>query len=96
MDDSFTKRLRSAAAAGWWTVVVGAICLTASWLIWLALLHTRPAWLLTLWGGGELTWPQVQTLMLWFFGAFKLILFVAVLLAIWLTLWARALKRSGA
>ena len=96
MNDSLSQRVRAAAVAAWWTILIGALWMTGAWLAYLAILSARPGWVLTLWGGGELTWPKVQTLMLWFFATFKLILFVAVLLAIWLTLWARALKRSNA
>jgi len=95
MDNSFTKRVCCAAAAGWWTVLVGAIWLTASWLIWLCILHIRPAWLLTLWGGGELGlgWEQVQSITLTFMAVAKLILMTVLLVTLWLTLWSRRLKR---
>ena len=93
MDDSFTKRVGSAAAAGWWTVVVWAIWLTAAWLVWLWVLHARPGWVLTLWGGGDLGWSRVQSITLTFMAVAKLILMAAVLAALWLTLWARRLKR---
>jgi len=93
MNDSLGQRVRAAAAAGWWTVLIAVAWLTASWLAWMAILHSRPKWILTLWGGGDLGWPAVQNLTLWFFGVFKLILFVMLLATIWLTLWSRRLRR---
>ena len=94
MNDTFATRLRAAAAAGWWTVLIGAIWMTLGWLWMLLLFAIKPDWLLTLWGGGELTWSTMHTLALWFFGGFKLILTVALLLVIWLTIWSRRLKRA--
>ena len=93
--ESLAKRVRAAAVAGWWTVIIMAVIMAAQWLVVLAFLQHRPAWLLSLWGGGELDWPGVHVIMLYFFGAFKLILFAAVIIVIWLTLWARRLKKAG-
>ena len=95
MDDSLAKRVGSAAAAGWWTILIAAIWLTASWLLWLWLLHAQPGWVLTLWGGGELGlgWQQVQGITLTFMAVAKLILMTVLLVTLWLTLWARRLKR---
>ena len=94
MNDSFVQRVRAAAAAAWWTLLIGGLWLTVGWLIWLPMVHARPGWVLTLWGGGELDWPLVHRVILWFFGAFKAILFVWLLLTVWLTLWARRLKQA--
>ena len=70
--------------------------MTIAWLVCLAYLSARPQWLITLWGGG-ITWEEVHSVMIMFFGVFKLILFVGVLGTIWVTIWARKLKRlSGA
>ena len=95
MNDSLAQRVRAAAVAGWWTILIAVIWLTAAWLAFLAILAARPDWLLVLWGGGKLTWPTVQNITLWFFGAFKLVIFAGVLLTIWLTLWSGRLKRAG-
>lgn len=94
MDESLSKRVGAAAAAGWWTILIGAIWLTVAWVIWLVILGTRPAWLLTLWGGGRLTWATVQTITLAVMGAMKGLLLAGLLVVIWLTLWARSLRRQ--
>jgi len=95
MDDPFYKRVRALAVSGWWTALIAAIWVTAAWFIWLGLLKAQPAWLLRLWGGGDLTWADVRTLTLWFFGAMKLLLWLWLTGAICLTIWARRLKRMA-
>lgn len=95
MNDSLAKHVRAAAVAGWWTILIAAVWLTLAWVLWLIILATKPDWLLTLWGGGEhLTWATVQTMVLWFFGAFKCVMFVGLWLTIWLSFWSRGLKRA--
>ncbi len=89
------RKVRAAAVAGWWTVLIAAVVMTVQWFVCLAYLYYKPAWLLSLWGGGELDWPTVHTIVLYFFVVFKLMLFAAVVAALWLTLWARRLKRAG-
>jgi hypothetical protein len=50
MNDPFEKTVRAAAVAGWWVVLIAVGFLTFLWLIYLAVMSTHPAWLLTLWG----------------------------------------------
>jgi hypothetical protein len=50
MNDSFEKKLRAAAVAGWWVLLIAYALLTVSWLVYRVLLSARPAWLLTMWG----------------------------------------------
>ena len=94
MEDDLARRARAAAAAGWWTVLILAAYVTVGWGLWLAILQGRPGWLLTLWGGGALTWAEVQKIVLWFFAVIKLLLLAAIMLLIWLTLWVRRLQRA--
>ncbi len=94
MNDEFAKRVRSAAIAGWWTLLAAAIWMTAGWLAYLVILNTQPQWMLTLWGGGQLTWSKVQEIGFVMFALFKVILFVALLIVIWLSIWQCKLKRS--
>ena len=53
----------------------------------------RPGWLLTMWGQGDVSWAFVQTVSLWFMGVFKLFMWFLFLVALWLTLWARQLRK---
>ena len=95
MNGNLAKSVGAAARAAWGTVVLGAAWLTVGYVVWLVILDARPAWVLALWGGGDLAWSTVQEMSLWFTGAFKAVLFVVVLAAVWLSLWARGLKRAA-
>jgi uncharacterized membrane protein (GlpM family) len=95
MDGQSTTRLRAAVAAAWWTILIFVIYLTVAWFGLLWAFCARPDWLLRLWGGPPLMWEQMQTISLWLFGVMKLILYVAVLITLWLTLYARRLGRQG-
>ena len=94
MSEDLSKRVRDAAVAGWWTVLIGGIWLTLNWLFLLVILSNEPEWILWLWGKADMAWADVHTIVFWFFGVFKLILFVCVLLSLWLTLWSRRLRRA--
>jgi len=95
MNGEFEKRLRAAVRAGWCTIIFGVVMMTVSWLAYLCILHARPEWLRSMWGGEPLTWDGIQTICLWFFGIFKLILWTAMLGVLFLTLWARNLKKAA-
>jgi hypothetical protein len=92
MNDSFEKKLRAAAVAAWWVVLIGYAPLTLSWGVYLALVSVRPAWMRAMWGP-DVTWDFMQTVSLWFLGIFKLFLWFLFLVALWLTLWTRQLRR---
>jgi hypothetical protein len=91
MNDPFEKKVRAAAVAAWWVVLIGYVLLTVVWLVYLAIVTTRPAWLLAMWGK-DVNWDFMQTVSLWFIGVFKLFLWFLFLVALWLTLWARQLR----
>jgi hypothetical protein len=93
MNDSLDKKVRAAGIAAWWVVLIGYALLTVTWVVYRTLVTTRPPWLVSLWG--DVTWEFIQTVSLWFLGAFKFILWILALLALWLTLWARQLRKSG-
>lgn len=88
MNAELREIICSAAVAGWWTVLIGAGWLTISWLIWGVILRTKPGWLQRLWGV-DMDWKEIQSIMITFMAVAKLILFVALLITIWLSLWAR-------
>ena len=94
MDEQAMKRLRAAVGAAWWTVGLFGVYLTVAWFALLAAFHWRPVWMIDLWGGGSLTWDEMQHVSLWLFGVMKLLLWVGVLIALWLTLYVRRLGRQ--
>ena len=93
MNNPFEKKVRAAAVAGWWVVLIAVGFLTLLWLIYLAVMSTHPTWLLTLWGPG-VDWPFVQSVWFWAMVAFKFCVWLMVLAVVWLTLWARQLRKA--
>jgi hypothetical protein len=91
----FASRVRAAAGAGWWTILIAALWMTGAWLVWLWILSAQPGWAAALWGG-KIDWDQIRALMIKFFALSKLVLFLAAMTVIWLSLWARKLKRLAA
>lgn len=94
MDDDFAKRVRSAAIAGWWTLLVAAIFLTVQWFAYLGIMAYKPAWAQSMWGGQGIEWTTIQNVWLWVTGIFKMCIWLAAMVVIWLTLWARRLRRA--
>src|SRR5262249_62229234 len=92
MNDPFEKQVRAAAVAGWWVVLIAVGFLTLLWLLYLAVMSSHPAWLLTLWGPG-VDWPFVQNVWFWAMAALKFCIWLLVLVVLWLTLWARQLRK---
>jgi hypothetical protein len=92
MNDLFEKKMRAAAVAGWWVVLSAVAFLTLLWLLYLAVLSARPPWPLTLWGPG-VDWPFVQSVWFWAVAALKFCVWLLVFAALWLTLWARQLRK---
>ncbi len=93
MNDPFEKKVRAAAVAGWWVILIGYALLLVTWVVYLGIMSARPGWLLTMWGQGDVSWAFVQTVSLWFMGVFKLFMWFLILVALWLTLWARQLRK---
>lgn len=60
MNDSFEKKVRAAAVATWWVLLIGYALLTLTWGVYLVLITARPAWLLPMWGQ-EVSWDLMQT-----------------------------------
>ena len=54
----------------------------------------RPAWLLVMWGQGDVSWGFVQTVSLWFMAIYKFCVWLLILVVLWLTLWARQLRKA--
>ena len=47
MNDVFEKRVRAAAVAGWWTLLVDVGFLLIQWVLYLLIMSARPALLLS-------------------------------------------------
>ena len=94
MTDPFERRVQSAAVAGWWTVLITVIVLTVQWFLlrWIAM--DPESWIRSLWK--PFYDADVLHLALWLIGVWKLCLWLLASVALWLTLWARQLrKRAG-
>lgn len=92
MNDLFTLRVRSAAVAGWWTILVAVCFVILLWLAYLCVTTTHPAWILRLWGP-DMTWPLMQWIFLRVIIIFRILVWCMILMTLWLTLWARQLKK---
>ncbi len=92
MDEIFTRKVRSAAVAGWWTLLIAYCILLIQWLAYVLIMSRQPAGMLCIWGPGA-TWAEIRTIWLCAMVAFKLGVGMMLFVVIWLTLWARQLAR---
>jgi hypothetical protein len=51
MNDVFEKRVRAAAVAGWWVILLAFALLLVTWVAYLAITSARPEWVLRMWEG---------------------------------------------
>jgi hypothetical protein len=93
MDEIFTKKVRTAAVAGWWTMLIAYCILLIQWLAYLLIMTRQPEGILCIWGAG-FTWPEIRTIWLWAMVAYKLVVAMMIFFVIWLTLWARQLAKK--
>jgi hypothetical protein len=93
MDDLFIRKVRAAAAAGWWTILIAYCILLVQWLAYLLIMARQPAGILCIWGNG-VTWTEIRNIWLWGMVAYKFIVGIMLFVIIWLTLWARQLARK--
>jgi hypothetical protein len=94
MNDIFQKRVKAAAVAGWWTLLVAAIFLTIQWIAYLVIMKERPEWVHDLWCA-QLDWAFVQNVWFWMTAIFKLFVWMMAMNVIWLSLWARQLRKQA-
>ncbi len=92
MNDDFERKVHGAAVAGWWTVLVAAAVLVLQWVAYLVVMSSRPSFVLTLWGSDS--WLEVQHLWLMGTVVLKIFVFILALPCVWLTLWARELRKG--
>jgi hypothetical protein len=93
MDEIFAKKVRSAAVAGWWTLLIAFCILLMQWLLYLPIMNRKPGGMLCLLGEG-VTWPEIRTIWLWAMVIYKLGIGMMMFVVIWLTLWARQLAKK--
>lgn len=92
MDEALFKKVRAAAVAGWWTLLVAiGFGLIQAGGIWM-LLHFRPSWVPKMWGGTS--WETIQTVVVWMVAVYKLLVWAMFLVVVWLTIWSARLKRA--
>jgi len=93
MDEIFIKKIRTAAIAGWWTLLIAYCILLIQWFAYLMIMSAEPAGMLCLWGG-QMTWPEIRTIWLWGMMLYKLGVAMMLFVVIWLTIWARQLAKK--
>ena len=93
MDKIFIKKVRAAAVAGWWTLLIAFCVLLIQWLAYLLVMTKQPTGMVFFWGEG-VTWPEIRTIWLWAMVAYKLVIAMMIFVVIWLTLWARQLAKK--
>ena len=94
MSEDREARIRCAAVAGWWTLLIAAGLFVIDWVAYLVVVPARPGFVLTLWGPGA-DWEQVRTLWFWFLAGYKVLLALVAFALLWLTLWARQLRKAA-
>ena len=87
MNEIFEKRVRAAAVAGWWMLLIAVVFNVIQWGAYLWIMNTKPEWVHCMWGP-DISWSFVQNLWFWITAVFKLCLWLMALVVIWLTLWA--------
>jgi hypothetical protein len=92
MNGDLEGKIHAAGVAGWWTVLASAALLLVQWVAYLFVMSSRPSFVLSLWGSPS--WPEVQHLWLLATGFLKIFVTVLAILSLWLTLWARQLRKG--
>lgn len=93
MNDTFERKVQAAAVALLWVVLITVVIIVVQWLAYLAVMCTRPAWLLAMWGP-NLDWDFVEMVWFWAIAVMKFLVWLMVLIALWLVLWARQLRKQ--
>ena len=93
MDEIFIKKVRAAAVAGWWTVLIAYCILLIQWFAYLLIIPRQPSEILFFWGE-SVTWQEIRTIWLWAMVAYKLCVAMMIFVVIWLTLFARQLAKK--
>lgn len=93
MNDAFETRLNTAATAGWWTLLVFAVIITIQYIAYLFVVSAHPQLVQAMWGG-DMTWPEIQGIWFKVLVVQKLIFWVLAMVAIWVSVWSRLLRKA--
>jgi hypothetical protein len=93
VNDIFQKRVKAAAVAGWWTLLVAAIFLTIQWIAYISM-DTWPTWMSRLMVNDS-DWITTRNVCFWIIAIFKMCIWLMAMVVNWLTLWARQLKQHA-
>jgi hypothetical protein len=91
MNDRFERRVHAAAVATWQTALIAVLFIVLQWLVYLAVIHARPDWVQAMWPG--YTWESIQIVWFWAIAAMKFLVWLLVIVALWLTIWAKQLRK---
>jgi hypothetical protein len=94
MEEGLSKRVRAAAIAGWWTLAVAVGFGLLLGLASIGFLSCRPDWVVRFWGP-DITWATIYAVTLWMFAVYKVFTLILLIVAVWLSLWARRLRKAG-
>jgi hypothetical protein len=75
-------------------VLIAVAFIFLQWIVYLAVMHARPAWYLALWGP-DVDWAFVHTVWFRAIAILKFIWWLTVFAVLWLTLWARQLRKGA-
>jgi len=90
----FLTRLRGAAVAAWWCVLVGWLGLALSWAMLMVAAGNEDLARLVRRCWGDISLAEMLVVWLLLLGVGKLLVFGAFLGALFLTLWHRRLRRA--
>jgi hypothetical protein len=93
-DSPFVRRLAAAARAGWWTLLIGAIILTVQFFGYTLVMRCEAFWSWEL-GLMNTDATTMNRMVLHYVAAMKGFLLLLLMASIFLSLWARRLRRVG-
>lgn len=94
MADAFEARVRAAAVAAWWTLLLALAFLMIQWAAYLQITSARPGWAASFWGPGQ-TWESIRDTWFQALVLIKVMLWPLVLAAVWLSLWVRQMRKKA-
>lgn len=93
MEDLMHKRVRAAATAGWWALLVAVIMIVLQAIGANALAGMHPSWAPLLWGGASI--ERIQRIVLNMMAVFRVLVVVMFIIVVWLSTWSCKLKRMS-